>query len=557
MSFPTDIEIARAVPARNIVDIARELGLPPEDLIPYGRDKAKVHFRAIEKSRRPEGQLILVSAITPTPAGEGKTTTAIGLAQGLARIGRRTAVALREPSMGPLFGMKGGATGGGYSQVIPMDDINLHFTGDFHAITAAHNLLAAALDNALHHRQVEGLDPRRVVFPRVLDVNDRSLRRVITGLGGASMGIPMEGHFDITAASELMAILCLARDYEDLKQRVERILLGLTYDRTPVTARSLNVAGGVAVVLKDAIHPNLVQTLEGVPAFVHGGPFANIAHGSNSILATKMALAYADYAVTEAGFGFDLGAEKFFDITCRVGGFTPEACVLVATVRALKMHGGVKKKALAEIDPGAVERGLPNLEKHIENIRRFQVPVVVAVNRFHTDAREELDVVLRRCQQLGVPIALSDGFARGGDGCVELAELVDRTVCHCQLPLKPLYEFEQPPEEKIERIAKGLYGAEHVDYTAEGRQDLKTVHDLGYDGLAVCMAKTPKSLSDNPELLGRPKDFIITVRRIEIAAGAGFIVPITGDIMRMPGLPKRPAYLDMDIGPDGRVSGLS
>lgn len=557
MSFPTDLEIAHSVTPRPIEEIAGELGISSQDLIPYGRDKAKVHYRAIERSQRPEGQLILVSAITPTPAGEGKTTTAIGLAQGLSRIGKKTAVALREPSMGPLFGMKGGATGGGYSQVIPMEDINLHFTGDFHAITAAHNLLAAALDNALHHRQIEGLDPRRIVFPRVLDMNDRSLRRVITGLGGTSMGIPREGHFDITAASELMAILCLSQDYDDLKERVERILLGLTYSGEPVTAKSLNVAGGVSVVLKDAIHPNLVQTLEGTPAFVHGGPFANIAHGSNSILATKMALAHADYAVTEAGFGFDLGAEKFFDITCPAGGFAPEACVLVVTARALKMHGGVKKKDLDKPNPGAVERGLPNMEKHIENICKFQVPVVVALNRFGSDTQEELDVVLNRCKALKVPAAIADSFSRGGEGCEDLARLVDETVCHCQLPLKPLYDPSQSPEEKIERIARGLYGAEHVDYTADGRKDLKMVYDLGYDKLSVCMAKTPKSLSDNPDLLGRPKDFIITVRRIEVAAGAGFIVPITGEIMRMPGLPRKPAYEEMSIDNDGKIQGLS
>ena len=556
MGFRSDIEIAREAKLRPMAEIAARIGLPPEDLIPYGHDKAKVHLRALAKSQRREGQLILVSAITPTPAGEGKTTTSIGLADGLTRLGKRAAVALREPSMGPLFGMKGGATGGGHAQVVPMEDINFHFTGDFHAITAAHNLLAAALDNAIQRRQIQGLDPRRVIFPRVLDVNDRSLRRVIVGLGGDDMGVPREGHFDITAASEIMAILCLSNSFDELRQRLDRILLGLTYDDEPVTAAALKISGALAVVLKDALHPNLVQTLEGTPAFIHGGPFANIAHGSNSILATKLALAHADYVVTEAGFGFDLGAEKFFDITCRAGDFAPEACVLVATVRALKMHGGVKKKDLGVPNPEAVQRGLANLDKHVESIRRFQVPVVVALNHFAGDMDEELAVVRSRCEEMGAPMAISRGFELGSAGTVDLAQTVVDTLCHCQLPLKPLYEFEEEPEVKIERIAKVLYGAEHVDYTADGRRDLKSIKKLGYGNLAVCMAKTPKSLSDNPDLLGRPKDFVVTVRRIEIAAGAGFIVPITGDVMRMPGLPAEPAYLGMSIDNEGRVTGL-
>lgn len=547
-----------AIPGlRSLSEVAAGLGIEQGDLIPYGWDKAKVNLRALGKSTRPEGQLILVSAITPTPAGEGKTTTSIGLADGLARIGKRVAVALREPSMGPLFGAKGGATGGGRARVVPSDDINLHFTGDFHAVTAAHNLLAAALDNAVHRRLIANLDPRRIVFPRVLDVNDRSLRRVIVGLGGEEMGVPREGHFDITAASEIMAILCLSSGYAELKARLDRILVGLGYDGRPITAESLGVSGALTALLKDALHPNLVQTLEGTPAFIHGGPFANIAHGSNSILATRMALAHADYAVTEAGFGFDLGAEKFFDITCRAGGFAPECCVLVATCRALKMHGGLKKKELSKNSPEAVVRGLGNLERHVESIRRFQVPVVVALNHFDGDSPEELQAVLSHCQELGVPAAVSDVFARGGEGAVELARLVDDTLCRCQLPLKPLYSFEQPPEEKIEVIARTMYGAAHVDYTADGRRDLEAVKDLGYGGLAVCMAKTPKSLSDNPELLGRPEHFVVTVRRIEIAAGAGFIVPITGDVMRMPGLPADPAFTRISIAEDGQISGLS
>jgi formate--tetrahydrofolate ligase len=554
----TDIEIAQSVTPRNIGRLAADLDLDPDDLIPFGYHRGKVHYRAIEKSRRPEGQLILVSAITPTPAGEGKTTISIGLAQGLAHIGRKVALALREPSMGPLFGMKGGATGGGRSQLIPMEDINLMFNGDFPAVTAAHNLLAAALDNAVHYRQIPELDPRRIIFPRVIDMNDRSLRRVVIGLGGSTMGVPRESHYDITAASEVMAILALSNDTDDLRKRLARILVGLTYDEEPITAESLHVAGAMTTILREAIHPNLVQTLEGVPAFVHCGPFANIAHGSNSVLATRMALAHADYCVTEAGFGFDLGAEKFFDITCRAGGYAPELCVLVVTCRALKMHGGVKKRDLGSPDPAAVARGLPNMEKHIENIAKFQVPVVVAINRFAADTDEEIQVVLDRCRELGVRAAVADIHARGGAGGAELAEAVVGEMCAgCQLPLKPLYEYDWAPERKIEAIAKGIYGAEHVDYTADGRRDLKTVHKLGYDGLAVCMAKTPKSLSDNPDLLGRPENFIITVRGIEIAAGAGFIVPLTGDVMRMPGLPKKPAYLGIDIDADGRVRGLS
>jgi len=558
MKMRTDIEIAQSVKPRPVGRLAHDLGLDPNDLIPYGYHRAKVHYRAIEGSGRPEGQLILVSAITPTPAGEGKTTVSIGLAQGLAKIGKKVALALREPSMGPLFGMKGGATGGGYSQLLPMEEINLMFNGDFPAVSAAHNLLAAALDNAAHHRQIPDLDPRRIIFPRVIDMNDRALRRVIIGLGGNTMGVPRETHYDITAASEVMAILALSRNYDDLRKRLSRILVGLTYEGEPITAEVLKVAGAMTTILKEAIHPNLVQTLEGVPAFVHCGPFANIAHGSNSVLATRMALFHADYAVTEAGFGFDLGAEKFFDITCRAGGYAPEICVLVATARALKMHGGVRKKDLGKPDPAAVVRGLPNMEKHIENIRRFHVPVVVAINRFASDSEEELAAISGRCEALSVPSAVADIHARGGEGGMALAQTVVDSMCEgCQEPLRPLYEYDWTPERKIETIAREIYGAEHVDYTADGKRDLKTVYKLGYDKLAVCMAKTPKSLSDNPDLLGRPKDFVITVRGIEIAAGAGFIVPLTGDIMRMPGLPSKPAYLGIDLLEDGTIVGLS
>ncbi len=556
--FPTDIEIANSVRPKPIGRLAHDLSLKPKDLIPFGYHRAKVHYRAIERTNRKEGQLILVSAITPTPAGEGKTTTTIGLGQGLAKLGKHVSIALREPSMGPLFGMKGGATGGGYSQVIPMEDINLNFNGDFAAVQAAHNLLAAALDNAVYQHKLSDLDPRRIVFPRVMDMNDRALRRIIIGLGGRTMGVPRETHFDITAASEVMAILALSHDYDDLRHRLSKILVGLTYDGKPITAESLKVAGAMTLILREAIYPNLVQTLEGVPAFIHCGPFANIAHGSNSILATRMALAHTDYVVTEAGFGFDLGAEKFFDITCRAGGFAPELCVLVVTARALKMHGGVKKRDLGKENVEAIQKGLANMEKHIENIGKFQVPVVVAINRFHTDTDKELAAIKDKCSSLSVPAAISDVFANGGEGGKELAQVCLDTMCEgCQLPLKPLYEYDMSPEDKIATIAREIYGAQHVDYTNEGKRDLKTIYKLGYDKLAVCMAKTPKSLSDNPKLLGRPKDFIITVRGIEIAAGAGFIVPLTGDVLRMPGLPKEPSYLGMDTLDDGKVIGLS
>jgi formate--tetrahydrofolate ligase len=528
-----DIEIAQSREPILIKEIAERLNIDPNDLMVYGKYKAKVNIDAIERSKRPEGQ-------------------------GLAKLGKKVSLALREPSMGPLFGVKGGATGGGYSQVIPMADINLHFNGDFHAISSAHNLLAAALDNAIHFRKIPKLDPRRIIFPRVMDMNDRSLRRVIVGLGGNKMGVPRESYFDITSASEVMAILALSNNLTELKERLSRILVGLTYEGEPITAESLQVAGAMTAVLKDAIHPNLVQTLEGVPAFIHCGPFANIAHGSNSILATRLALAYSDYVVTEAGFGFDLGAEKFFDITCRDGNYAPELCVLVVTIRALKMHGKVKRRDLKEKNPKAVQKGLANMEKHIENIHKFQVPVVVAINQFADDTAEEIKVVLDRCEMLKVQAVVADIFAKGGEGGKELASKVVEKICDgCQMPLKPLYKPEWTPEKKIETIAKEIYGAKHVDYTADGKRDLKTVYKLGYDKLKVCMAKTPRSLSDNPKLLGRPEHFIVTVKKIEIAAGAGFIVPLTGDVLRMPGLPSNPAYLDINVNPKGKITGLS
>jgi formate--tetrahydrofolate ligase len=554
--FPTDIEIALSVTPVPILEVAARLGLNPSDLDLYGSDKAKVHLDVLERNHSGPGKLILVSAMTPTPAGEGKTTMTIGLTQGLALRGESVCCALREPSLGPVFGMKGGAAGGGYSQVIPMEDINLHFTGDMHAITSAHNLLAAAIDNHLYWGNPSSLDSRTVRFRRVMDMNDRSLRNTVIGLGGRKQGVPRESGFDITAASEIMAILCLAENIEDLRDRISRIFIGLTYDRDKVEASSMGVCGAMALLLKDAIKPNLVQTLEGSPAFIHGGPFANIAHGCNSILATRMAMAFSDWAITEAGFGFDLGAEKFFDIKCQSGNLCPSLVVLVATCRALKMHGGVKKKQLSSTDPDAVRRGLPNLEKHLENIAKFGLPAVVCVNRFLGDTDEEVDVVLNKCSEMGIPAAAGEGFEKGGEGMKDLAALVVEHASDCAGKFKPLYDWNQPVKDKIEIIAREIYGAEHIDYTAEALKDLRTVHKFGYDKLPVCIAKTQKSLSDNPKLLGRPKDFIVTVRDIVISAGAGFLVPITGDIMRMPGLPSKPAAENMSVDEDGQVKGL-
>ncbi len=554
--IPSDIEIARRAKALHITEVAAKLGLGREDLDLYGDDKAKIHPDTLEKRKRGQGKLILVSAITPTPAGEGKTTVTIGLTQGLGRMGESASCAIREPSLGPIFGVKGGAAGGGYSQVIPMEDINLHFTGDMHAITAANNLLSAALDNQLHQGNPLRMDPRTVGFRRVMDMNDRSLRNIIIGLGGRTQGVPREAGFDITAASEVMAILALADGMEDLKARLKRIFIGLTYDREPVTAEDIKVTGAMAMLLKDAIKPNLVQTLEGDPAFVHCGPFANIAHGCNSILATKMAVAFSDWAITEAGFGFDLGAEKFFDIKCQYGKLCPSLVVLVATCRALKMHGGTGRKQLAEPDPDAVEAGLPNLEKHLENIAKFGLPAVVCVNRFRDDTDEEIEVVKARCRELGIPVAVGMGYARGGRGMKELAALVMENAKDCSGTFKPLYDWNWSVEDKIAKVAREIYGAEYIDYTLLAKKDLRTVKKLGYDKLPVCIAKTQKSLSDNPALLGRPKDFVVTVREIEIAAGAGFLVPITGNIMRMPGLPKVPAANFMDVDENGEVKGL-
>jgi formate--tetrahydrofolate ligase len=538
----------------DIHDVARALGLERAHLEPYGSDKGKVRLEALEaRAGRESGRLILVSAITPTPAGEGKTTTSIGLAQGLAKLGVRSAVALREPSLGPYLGMKGGGTGGGKSQVVPADDINLHFTGDIHAVSSAHNLLAALTDNHLHHGNALGLDSRRVVWKRVLDMNDRALRNMVIGLGGHREGVPRETGFDITAASEVMAILCLATGIDDLKTRLARIVVGYRADGSAVRAADLHAVGAMAALLRDAMKPNLVQTLEGVPALVHGGPFANIAHGTNSINATRLALRYADAVVTEAGFAFELGAEKFFDINCRYGGFAPNVTVLVATLRALKMHGGVPLARASAPDRVGVERGLENLEKHLENIRKFEQPCVVAINHFPDDTAEEADVVKRRCAALDVPAVVAKPFSEGGEGCRALAEVV-WSVARANAPhFKPLYDWNDGIEKKIHTVAHEMYGAEAVDYQARARRDRAQLEKLGCANLPVCIAKTQQSLSDNPALLGRPKDFLVTVREIQLAAGAGFLVPITGEILRMPGLPSEPLAARFDLAGDGRI----
>ncbi len=553
--MPTDLEIARSVQPRPIAEIAEGLGLAADDWRPCDRHVAKIDPAVLTRPRRRPGagRLVLVSAITPTPAGEGKTTTSIGLAQALARLGESACLALREPSLGPAFGMKGGATGGGYSQILPMEKINLHFTGDFHAITSAHNLLAALLDNHIYFGNALRIDPRRILWRRVMDMNDRALRNVVVGLGGPKQGVPRETGFDITAASEVMAMLCLAEDGNDLRARIDRLLVGFTYDGEPVTAEKLGASGAMLALLRDALWPNLVQTLEGTPAIVHGGPFANIAHGCNSLIATRAALQLADWAVTEAGFGFDLGAEKFFDIKCRGAGLVTAAVVLVATVRALKLHGGVPRRELERSDPAAVERGLPNLEKHVENIRHFGEAPVVALNRFGDDEAQEIEVVRRRCQELGVPFAVSDHFARGGEGAEELARAV---MAHAgDSPLRPLYDLADPLPEKVLAVARSMYGARDVVFTRAAERDLRDVRRLGYEGLPICIAKTPASLSDDPTLRGRPDDFEVTVRQIQINAGAGFLVVLTGDILRMPGLPRRPLAESIDLR-EGCITGL-
>lgn len=553
----TDIEIAASVKMRPITEIAGKLGIPADVPELYGKYKAKLPLHLIDENKIRNKHLILVSAISPTPAGEGKTTVSIGLAEGLNRIGKQTTVVLREPSLGPVFGIKGGATGGGYSQVLPMEDINLHFTGDFNAVEKAHNLLSALIDNNIQSKTSSvGLDPRTVTWKRVMDMNDRSLRHIIVGLGGTTSGIPRETGFDITAASEVMAILCLAEDFEDLKQRLGNIFVGYTYDKKPVYARDLKASGAMAALLKEAIKPNLVQTIEGNPAIIHGGPFANIAQGTNSVIATKTGLSLSDFVVTEAGFGFDLGAEKFFDIKCVKAGLNPSAVVLVATVRALKYHGGVKLDALKEENTEALAKGMENLEKHVENMKKFNICPIVAINRFVSDTEAEIRLLKEKCRQLDVPVEVADVWAEGGKGAEKLAVLTAKVAEQCLCKLKPLYDWNWSVEQKIETIAKEIYGAAAIDYTSQAKSDLKKIKELGLERLPVCMAKTQKSLSDNPKLLGRPKDFVVTVRQIEIASGAGFVIPITGDIMRMPGLPDQPAAERIDIDKEGHISGL-
>lgn len=553
----TDIEIANSVTMRPIAEIAGKLGIDPDMIEQYGKYKAKLPLSLIDESKLRNKYLVLVSAISPTPAGEGKTTISIGLAEGLNRIGKQTTVVLREPSLGPVFGIKGGATGGGYSQVLPMEDINLHFTGDFNAVEKAHNLLAALIDNNIQSKTSSiGLDPRTVTWKRVMDMNDRSLRHIIVGLGGTTSGVPRETGFDITAASEVMAILCLAEDFEDLKQRLGNIFIGYTYDKQPVYARDLKANGAMAALLKDAIKPNLVQTIEGNPAIIHGGPFANIAQGTNSVIATKMGLSLSDFVVTEAGFGFDLGAEKFFDIKCVKAQLNPNAVVLVATVRALKYHGGVKLDTLKEENTEALAKGMENLEKHVENMKKFNICPIVAINRFTTDTQAEIEMIREKCKELEVPVEVADVWAEGGKGAENLARLTAKIAEQCLCQLRPLYDWSWSVEKKIETIAREIYGAAAIDYTAQAKSDLKKIAALGLEKLPVCIAKTQKSLSDNPKLLGRPKDFIVTVRQIEIASGAGFVIPITGEIMRMPGLPDHPAAERIDIDREGHISGL-
>ena len=550
----TDIEIAQEATMKPITQIAAQLGLADEDVIPYGRYKAKINHRLIHNAKK-QGKLILVTAISPTPAGEGKTTTTVGLGQAMKKIGKNAIIALREPSLGPVFGIKGGAAGGGYAQVVPMEDINLHFTGDMHAITAANNLLCAILDNHLQQGNELGIDPRRVLFKRCMDMNDRALRNTIVGLGGKANGVVREDGFQITVASEVMAILCLAADLQDLKERLGNILVAYTYDNKPVYAKDLKVNGSMAVLLKDAIKPNLVQTLENTPALMHGGPFANIAHGCNSVRATKLALKLADYTITEAGFGSDLGAEKFLDIKCRYAGIAPSAIVVVATLRALKYNGGVPKADTAKPNVEALKAGLCNLAAHVENMKKFGVPVVVAINHFLTDTDEEIEVLENYCRENDVEFALSDVFAKGGEGGKELAEKVVK-ACEKPANFAPIYSLDLSIKEKIETIAKEIYGADGVDYSAAASKAIADIEKLGYSKLPVCMAKTQYSLSDDANKLGPPTGFRINIREVKVSAGAGFVVALAGAIMTMPGLGKDPAAYRIDIDADGQIHGL-
>lgn len=553
----TDVQIAQESKMKPIVEVAAKLGLSDDDLELYGKYKAKIHLDVMDRlSDQPDGHLILVTAINPTAAGEGKTTTNVGLSMGLNQLGKKTFTTLREPSLGPCFGVKGGAAGGGYAQVVPMEDINLHFTGDIHAVTTANNLLAALLDNHMQQGNILNIDPKRILWRRCVDINDRTLRNIVIGCGTKSDGVMRQDGFDISVASEIMAILCLSTSRADLKDRLSKMVVAYSYDKQPVTAGQLEATGSLALLLKDALMPNLVQTLENTPALIHGGPFANIAHGCNSVVATKMALKLADYVVTEAGFGADLGAEKFFDIKCRYAGLKPAAAVIVATVRALKNHGGVKKEDLNQENLEALAKGFENLEKQIENIQQFGVPAVVAINAFPTDTAEELAYVEKRCTELGSVAVLSEVWAKGGEGGVNLAKKVIEIVESNKSEFKPLYELETTAQEKIEMICKKIYGADGVDFGPKALQDLKKFADDGYGHLPICMAKTQYSLSDDPKLLGRPTGFRVAVREVKLSAGAGFIVAMSGDIMRMPGLPKVPAANKIDILDNGEIIGL-
>ncbi len=553
----TDIEITQSVTAKHIREVANKLDITEEHLEYYGNEKAKLPLDLIDDNKVSKSNLILVTAITPTPPGEGKTTSCIGLSDGLNHIGKKSVVVLREPSLGPVFGMKGGAAGGGWSQVIPMVDINLHFTGDFHAIGMANNLLAALIDNNIQSKGRNlGIDPRTVIWKRCMDMNDRALRNIITALGGKTGGVPRETGFNITAASEIMAILCLCKNIEDLQRMCGNIYIGDTFDGKPVYAKDLNASGAMAVLLKDAIKPNLVQTLEGNPAILHGGPFANIAQGTNSIIATKMGMSLGDYVVTEAGFAADLGAEKFLNIKCRKAGFSPKAVVVVATIRALKYHGGKALDSLTEEDVMALEKGIPNLDRHIESIQSFGLPVVVSINAFSSDTEAEKELIYAHCKKIGVPVALSYGWADGGKGCVELAEKVVAAAQSCKAEFKPTYQLEDSTLTKLEKVTRTIYGAKNVELAAKAKKQLKRFEDLGYGNLPICMAKTEKSLSDNDKLIGRPENFDIHIREFEIAAGAGFIIPIAGNMLRMPGLPATPSAEKIKMDSDGKISEL-
>ncbi len=554
-NVPSDIEIAQAAKMRPIADVAAEVGLTADEILPYGRYKAKISAEAV-KARTPKGRLVLVTGINPTPAGEGKSTVTVGLAQALRKLGKKVVVAIREPSLGPVFGVKGGAAGGGYAQVVPMDEINLHFTGDFHAITSAHNLLSAMLDNHIHHGNALGLDSRRITWPRTIDMNDRALRSIIVGLGGLNGGPTREERFVIVPGSEIMAILCLATDLADLEARLSRIIVGLTRDKKPVTAGQLKASGAMTLLLKDAILPNIVQTLEGGPALVHGGPFGNIAHGCNSIVATRLALGLGDIVLTEAGFGADLGAEKFFDIKCRFGGLKPQAAVVVATIRALKMHGGVKKDALSTPDVAALQRGMVNLEAHVKNVQKFGVPVVVALNRFLSDSKEEQDAVIAAAKTWGARAALSDVWARGGEGGAEVGREVLAALDEGKADFKPIYDAALPIKQKIETIATQIYGADGVTFSATAEKSIALCEELGMGGTPVCIAKTQYSFSDDASKLGRPKGFKINIRDVYPSAGAGFVVALAGEIMTMPGLAKVPSAEAIRVHSDGRIEGL-